>query len=87
MVAEATDPISGGVGMVLALGVLALAIAWLVFPFIVIGRFNLVVRVLLELRKEIQRTNELLTRTGTEPPAAPKPTASTKSEDIPSYRI
>ena len=89
MIAESTDFVSSGVVMILALVFLALAVAWLVFPFIVIGKFNDVIRVLRELIKESNRTNELLTRTsrGIESPAEPKSIASTKSEDIPSYRI
>lgn len=84
-----TGVLFGGViGIIIFVVLLMVAIMWMVFPFVVIARFN-------ELIKEQMKTNELLKKIPAErtggaiaPPAVPKKVAAaTPSEGGDVYKI
>jgi hypothetical protein len=49
------DFFSGAVGIFLALAVLAVAVTWVIFPFIVVAKFNDVIRVINELKAVLEK--------------------------------
>ena len=69
---KASDVVAPGFGLLLGIGLLALVLAWLVFPFLVLDRFNRLIsaqdrasRSMEAVEKQLETINHRLTQANT----------------------